>query len=83
MPGATLFLGWSFTMVKSKGKKQIRWEYHSLVGGIPIPLKKNMSSSVGMIIYSQLNGNSLKKMFQTTNRYIQSNTCFTGEFVIR
>jgi hypothetical protein len=48
-------------MVKSKGKKQIRWEYHSLVGGIPIPLKKNMSSSVGMIIYSQLNGNSLKK----------------------
>ena len=40
MPGAKLFLGWSFTMVKSKGKKQIRWEYHSLVGGIPIPLKK-------------------------------------------
>ena len=49
VPGATLFLGWSFTMVKSKGKKQIRWEYHSLVGGIPIPLKKIWVRQLGWL----------------------------------
>ena len=41
--------------------------YHVLVGGIPTPLK-NMSSSVGMIFHSQLNGKI--KMFQATNQNI-------------